>query len=76
MKILNPPRANNRHIRPRRIRELYAALATAPDETRTRIIAAHWGGPTHQQILRQIREAEIELGIPANDNGGGHEQDN
>ena len=47
---------------------MYAALGTAPDETRTPIIAAHWDGLTRQQILRQISRAEFELGIPANDN--------
>ena len=73
MTIPNPPKVNNRHIRPRRIRELYAALATAPDEARTPIIATHFAGPTRQTILRQISMAEMELGLPANDNGGGHD---
>lgn len=73
MKINTRSEKNNRQIRPRRIRELYAALATAPDEVKTPIIAAHFDTPTRRIILRQIAAAEIELGIPANDNGGGHD---
>ena len=73
MKISNPFQTNNRLIRPRRIRELYAALATAPDEAKTPIIAAHFDTPSRQIILRQIMAVETKLGIPANDNGGGHD---
>ena len=65
MTILNPPHVNNRHIRPRHIRELYAALATAPDENKHPLISAHWSMPTKQTILSQIADLE-----PANDNRG------
>ena len=73
MKIINSSSTNNHHIQLRRILELYAALAKTPDEVKTPIIAAHFDLPTRQTILRQITMAEIELGLPANDNGVGHD---
>ncbi len=44
--------------RPRRIRELYAALATAPDETINPVIARHFPNQTRQQIEKLIAKAE------------------
>lgn len=67
--IVNTPQEKSKsQLRPRRIRELYVVLATAPDETRNRLIGLHWNIPTKQQIRREIARAEFELGIPANDN--------
>lgn len=68
MIVNTPPKKSKSQLRPRRIRELYAALATAPDENRNHLIALHWDAPTKQMILRQIAAAELDLGIPANDN--------
>lgn len=43
---------------PRRIRELYAALATAPDEITNPIISRHFSNLTRQQIQKLIAKAE------------------
>ena len=54
MKIINSSRMNNQQIRLYPIRELCAALATAPDEIKTPIITAHFDVLTRQTILRLI----------------------
>ena len=67
-RLQNETRNKKQIVRPRRIRELYAALGTALDETQHPLIAAHWGLRTRQMILRQITAAELDFGTPANDN--------
>ncbi len=63
----NNPCGNSHQVkirpRPRWLRELYAALPLAPDETISPIIALHCDLPTKQELLKEIASAEKELEV-------------
>ena len=58
----NPMQAQIRS-RPKWLREMYASLALAPDNTNTPIIAEHFNVPTRQEILQKIASAEKALEV-------------
>lgn len=55
--VLKKRNVGNR-VRPERLRQYYAALATAPDEERFPLIVKHFPGPSRQQLLKMIAREE------------------